>query len=189
MDTATQLSAKVNSDPKELAALEKAANEAAGKAGALWLSFISFAILVLITTGTATHRHLLLELPLKLPLLNVDLPLESYFFFTPLIFIVFHFYLLLQLDGLAARTATYNTILHQRYPDLSDRQLMRQRLDSFIFVQMLVGMRERREGIIGWFNRAAAWITVVVLPLTTLLVIQLIFLPYHSELLSWWHRF
>jgi len=175
----------------DLGALEKAVNEAAGKAGGLWLSFVTFATLVLITTGTATHKHLLLELPLKLPVLNVDLPLISYFVFAPLIFLVFHFYLLLQLEGLASRVRKYSGELRHQFPDERahpQRELLRQRLDSNIFVQLLVGARERRQGTVGWLNRTAAWITIAGLPLIVLFVVQVVFLPYHDWRVTWWHR-
>jgi hypothetical protein len=148
-------------EPRDLGALEKAVNDAASLARGLWITFVSFATLIAITTGTVTHKHLLLELPLKLPLLNVDLPLIGYFVAVPLFFVVFHFYVLLQLDGLAAKIDDYNALLHDEIPLAADRHLLRQRLDSFIFAQVLVGARGRREGRIGWLNRAVASITLV----------------------------
>ncbi len=175
-------------DPKDLGALEKAVNDASGKAGALWLSFISFATLVLITTGTVTHKQLFLEEPLALPLLNAKLPLIGYFVAAPLFFVIFHFYLLLQLEGLATRVRVYDELLRQAHPVASDRRLLRQRLDTFIVAQLLAGARERREGLLGFLNRFVAWITLVALPIATLLIIQLIFLPYHHQGVTWWHR-
>jgi hypothetical protein len=78
----------MGSEPRDLGALEKAVNDAAGRASNLWISFVFFATLIAITTGTVTHKHLFLELPLKLPVLNVDLPLMGYFFAVPLFFVV-----------------------------------------------------------------------------------------------------
>jgi uncharacterized protein YjbI with pentapeptide repeats len=175
-------------EPRDLGALEKAVNDAAGRASNLWISFVFFATLIAITTGTVTHKHLFLELPLKLPVLNVDLPLMGYFFAVPLFFVVFHFYMLLQLHGLSAKIEDYNAVLREQHPHAGDRRLLRQRLDSFIFAQVLVGARDRREGSIGRLNRAVAWITMVGLPIGTLLLLQLMFLPYHHELMTWWHR-
>ena len=140
-------------EPRDLGALEKAVNDAAGRASNLWISFVFFATLIAITTGTVTHKHLFLELPLKLPVLNVELPLIGYFFAVPLFFVVFHFYMLLQLDGLAAKIEDYNAVLREEHPHAADRRLLRQRLDSFIFAQVLVGARDRREGRIGALNR------------------------------------
>jgi hypothetical protein len=139
---------------RDLGALEKAVNDAAGRANSLWVSFILFATLVVITTGTVTHKHLLLELPLKLPVLNVDLPLICYFIAVPLFFVVFHFYVLLQLDGLAGKIKDYNDALNAEEPFEANRRLLRQRLDTFIFAQLLVRARERREGRIGVLNRS-----------------------------------
>jgi hypothetical protein len=53
---------------------------------------------------------------------------------------------------------------------------------------VLVGARDRREGRIGQLNRAVAWMTMVGLPIGTLLLLQLMFLPYHHEVMTWWHR-
>src|SRR5262245_22206058 len=178
----------MGSEPRDLGALEKAVNAAAGRASNLWISFVFFATLIAITTGTVRHKHLFLELPLKLPVLNVELPLMGYFFAVPLFFIIFHFYMLLQLDGLAAKVEDYNAVLREQHPDAADRRLLRQRLDSFIFAQVLVGARDRREGRIGALNRAVAWITMVGLPVGVLLLLQLMFLPYHHEGMTWWHR-
>jgi hypothetical protein len=92
----------MTTDPRDLSALEKAVNDASGKAATLWISFVTSATVLAITTGTVSHKMLLLEEPVQLPLLNVKLPLLAYFYATPLFFLVYQFYVMLQLDGLAA---------------------------------------------------------------------------------------
>lgn len=174
--------------PNDLDALEKSVNDASGRAGGLWLSFITFATLLLITTGSVTHKKLFLEEPVRLPVLNADLPLIGYFFAAPIFFLVFHFYLLLQLQGLSAKMRVYADQLFTQHPDAANRRLLRHRIDGFIFAQILVGTRERRGGAIGWLNRLVASITVVLLPIVTLLQFQVAFLPYHGEAITWWHR-
>src|SRR6266508_4477885 len=175
-------------EPRDVAALEKAVNDAAGRAGSVWLSFITLAAYLIITTGSVTHKHLFLEKELKLPVFAVDLPLVGFFVAGPLLFVIVHFYSMLQLHGLAGKIAQYEVVLREAVPHRSDRQLMRQRLDTLVFVQVLAGARERREGIIGFLNRLMAWITVVILPLAVLLLTQIIFLPYQRELVTWLHR-
>jgi hypothetical protein len=69
--------------------------------------------------------------------LNVDLPLVGYFIAVPLFFVVFHFYVLLQLDGLASKIAYYNDALLEEQPFEANRRLLPQRLDAFIFAQLL----------------------------------------------------
>jgi uncharacterized protein YjbI with pentapeptide repeats len=176
-------------EPRDLAALEKAVNDAAGRAGSVWLSFITLGTYLLITTGSVTHKHLFLEKELRLPVFAVDLPLVGFFVAGPLLFVIFHFYTLLQLHGLASKIAQYEVVLREAVPHRSDRELVRERLDTFVFVQMLAGTPERREGVIGFLNRLMVWITMIVLPLAVLLLVQIIFLPYQRELVTWLHRF
>ncbi len=69
-------------DPKDVGELQKALNDAAGKASVLWTTFITFQLYLAIAFGSVTHRDLFLETPIKLPLLNVDLPLVGFFVVT-----------------------------------------------------------------------------------------------------------
>ena len=66
-------------DPTDVGELQKALNDAAGKASVLWTTFVVFQLYLAITFGSVTHRDLFLETPIKLPLLNVDLPLVGFF--------------------------------------------------------------------------------------------------------------
>src|SRR3954471_8089998 len=54
-------------DAKDLGALEKALNDAAGKASVLWTTFVTFELYLAIAFGAVTHRDLFLEKPVKLP--------------------------------------------------------------------------------------------------------------------------
>jgi uncharacterized protein YjbI with pentapeptide repeats len=175
-------------EPRDLTAFEKAVNEAATRANGLWLSFVLFATYLIIAVGSVSHRQLFLEQDLRLPVLGVDLPLVGFFVAAPLFFLIFHFYMFLQIHGLASKVAEYDRALRATVPVNSDRRLIRQRLDSFVFVQLLAGARERREGRIGRLNRIVAWITMAGLPLIALLLAQVVFLPYHLEPVTWLHR-
>ena len=93
-------------DPKDLGALEKALNDAAGKASVLWTTFVTFELYLAIAFGSVKHRDLFLETPVKLPILNVDLPLVGFFVLAPAILVIFHFYVFLQLYALATRHAS-----------------------------------------------------------------------------------
>jgi hypothetical protein len=67
-------------------------------------------------------------------------------------------------------------------------QLGRQ-LPSNIFVQFLAGPRDIRNGRLGLILKAIAWISLVIGPVLLLLLIQVQFLPYHLEWVTWVHRF
>ena len=63
----------------DLASLLSAVNEASARAGVLWLSFLMFMAYLTLTVGSVTHEFLLLQKPIKLPVLGVDLPLIGFF--------------------------------------------------------------------------------------------------------------
>ena len=73
--TAAVLAAKA----KDLEALRTAVVDAAGVSVGLWLCYLFVLLYLLIAVGGITHQDLFLEKPVKLPLLNVDLPLKGFF--------------------------------------------------------------------------------------------------------------
>ena len=129
-------------DPKGVpAANQRALNDAAGKASVLWSTFVLFQLYLAIAFGSVTHRDLFLETPIKMPLLNVELSLVGFFVVAPMVLIIFHFYICLQLLGLASKAKDYNTLLSSEL-DHSDRQYLRQRLDVFPILQFLAGPKK-----------------------------------------------
>lgn len=136
-------------DPRDLGELQRALNDASGRASALWTTFVTFALYLVIAFGSVTHRDLLLESPVRPPLLNVDLPLTAFFAVAPTVFVVFHFYILLQLFGLSRKVADYNTLLRASVDQDDDRQMLRQRIDAFPVTQFLAGPQAQRVGLVG----------------------------------------
>jgi uncharacterized protein YjbI with pentapeptide repeats len=175
-------------DPKDLGKLLKAVNDAAGKASVLWTTFVVFELYLAIAFGSVTHRSLFLEEPIKLPLLNVDLPLVGFFVVAPTILLIFHFYVFLQLLALTKKAKDYDTLLRQETRLASDRQYLRQRLDSFLVLQFLAGPTDQRTGFSGFSLRLIVWLTLVGIPVLILLQAQMTFLPYHHEQVQWLQR-
>jgi uncharacterized protein YjbI with pentapeptide repeats len=175
-------------DSKDIAELQKALNDAAGKASVLWTTFVIFQLYIAIAFGSVTHRDLFLETPIKLPLLNVDLPLTGFFAVAPTLLVILHFYVFLQLLGLATKANDYNKLLVSQAPGELDRRYLRQRLDVFPILQFLAGPRDQRTGFRGLSLRLIAWITLVGTPLLILLQGQVTFLPYHREWIVWLQR-
>jgi Pentapeptide repeats (8 copies) len=144
---------------------------------------------LVIAFGSVTHRDIFLEHPIKLPVLNVDLPLVGFFVVTPVVLAIFHFFIFLQLFALAAKSNDYGALLRQEAPVASDRQYLRQRLDSFLVLQFLAGPKEQRTGFGGISLRLITWLTLVCAPLLILLQAQMTFLPYHLGWVVWLQRF
>jgi uncharacterized protein YjbI with pentapeptide repeats len=166
--------------------LLKAVNDASGKAFALWLTFLSVMIYLAIAIGTTTHVQLLLEAPVKLPLLGVDLPLFAFYEFAPPLFLVIHLYVLMQLYLLSRTLYLFDTKLRDASLIRKDRELIRSQLEKFVVTQLLIGAPDAWG--IRQFLRLTVWLSFGVGPVLLLLAFQLQFLPYHSIPTTWTHR-
>jgi uncharacterized protein YjbI with pentapeptide repeats len=171
-----------------LSGLQGAVNDASSRAAALWLSFLTFMAYLTMTVGAVTHEALLKQTPIKLPVLNVELPLVGFFWIAPFFFLLFHFYLFLQLVILVRKIASFDANLRTTVELEQEREEYRRRLDTFLVVQFLIGAEEERKGLTGRLLRCVALITLVMLPILLLLQFQLTFLPYHDAWVTWVHR-
>src|SRR5215470_4776826 len=64
---------------KDLGALRNAVVDAASIGVGLWISYLFVLFYFAIADGAVTHRDLLFENPVKLPFLNIGLPLKGFF--------------------------------------------------------------------------------------------------------------
>src|SRR5450631_4490805 len=126
-------------DTKEAEALAAALNHSAERAQTLWFSFLTFMLYLAIATGTTTHRMLFLKSPLNLPVLNIALRLLGFYILTPIIFVTFHFYMLLNLVLLARTAKSFEDSLARAFPEDGEaRENFRMRIENAFFVQLLV---------------------------------------------------
>jgi uncharacterized protein YjbI with pentapeptide repeats len=179
-------------DPFDVAALEKSLNDSATRVSTIWVSFLIFGLYLLTAVTTVTHRQLFLAEPLKLPVLNIDLPLWGFFFLAPILFVILHAYVLIQVILLARTAAAYNEAVKRvaKRDGLSNEAnaSLRQRLANTLFAQIFAGSPREREGGFGKILHFMAWITLAMGPLLILLAFQFAFLPFHSHVATWTHR-
>lgn len=126
--------------PEPIPDLLKAVNDASGKAFVLWVTFLTVETYLAISIGTTTSLQLLLAGPVKLPLLGVDLPLQAFYLFAPLMFVMLHLYVLTQVYYLMELLRLFDEELH--IANMSDRERMhvRSQLDKFVFTQLRIGL-------------------------------------------------
>ena len=163
-------------EAKDLKALRAAVVDAAGVSAGLWFSYLFVLLYLLIAVGSVTHRDLFLENPVRLPFLNVDLPLLGFFVLGPLLFLIVHTYVLLHFVLLGRKIRAFHAQLRAQISDAHVRAQLRDQLPSNIFVQILAGPREVRRGVIGAMLRLIAQISLVVGPIA-LLVSRFSFCP------------
>jgi hypothetical protein len=188
MRTAPPQQAGFAAKAKDLQALRDAIVEAATVSGPLWISYLFVFFYLAIAAGGVTHRDLFFENPVKLPFLNVDLPLIGFFVLGPLLFLIVHAYTLLHFALLAGKVGAFHAELEAQIGHEETRARLRRQLPSNIFVQFLAGPRDVRTGAMGFLLRLIAWISLILGPITLLVFFQLQFLPYHDVMMSWWQR-
>jgi hypothetical protein len=173
---------------KKLDALLASLNGSAERFQTLWFSFLGLTLYLAIAALATTHRDLLLNNPQTLPILNIKVELLPFYVIAPLLYLVFHFYLLMMLALLAHTAAEFDKQLRSTLPVEPERERYRAQVGNALFLQLLVGMKGERAGVNALLMGLIALITIVLAPLATLVLMQMMFLPYHHLRITWWHR-
>lgn len=149
--------------------LEESLEEASGEVRRAFLWFGTFAAYFVTTVAATTHENLLRGTAVKLPLLNVDLPIVGFYFIAPTLFVLLHFYLLFQLYLMAG-------VARQMIATVGPRSA-RAVAPSFPVTQYLLGGLGAFRPVFG----VGIWIAVILLPVAALIFVQIRFLPYHAS--------
>ena len=171
----------------EVEAAKKTLEDATTVGAGFWVSYIFLMFYIAVSAGAVTHSDLLREEGVKLPFLNLDLPLLGFFFLAPILFIIMHMFTLSKLVMLAEKAKRFLRAL-EKLPTPQAREKLRQSLPSNIFVQFMAGPTEISGGGFGGLLRLMGWITMAIAPVVLLLFLQIQFLPYHSFWHTWEHR-
>src|SRR5262245_16548007 len=156
-----------------------AVNTAAARASTAWLIFLGLMAYAALTVVSVTHRDLLLDTGVVLPILQTRVDLVRFFVFAPAIFALAHLMLVAQFVLLARKTREFDAAVRLlESTDLRSHPL-RLELDSFFFVQAIAGPERSR--VVSAFLHSIAWLTLLILPLLLLLYMQVAFLPFHHE--------
>jgi uncharacterized protein YjbI with pentapeptide repeats len=175
-------------DTKKLEALLVSLNGSAERFQTLWFSFLGLTLYLAIAALATTHRNLLLGEPQVLPILNIKVELLPFYVIAPLLYLVFHFYLLMMLALLARTAAEFDKQLRTTLPGEPERERYRAQVGNALFLQLLVGMKGERMGVNALLMGLIALFTIVLAPLATLVLMQMMFLPYHHLRITWWQR-
>ncbi|MDO9270526.1 MAG: pentapeptide repeat-containing protein [Methylobacter sp.] len=162
--------------------LLEAANSASQTVAALHVAFMAFVTYLGVIVWGTTHDDLLRISPVKLPILDVELPLTTFYCFVPWMVVLLHFNLLMQLELLSCKL--WN--LDRDLPNAPIGQQVRDRLFIFPFTHLIAGRSE--VWLIRWLLSLVVGITVIALPLLMLLAAQIRFLPFHDEFITWSQR-
>jgi len=166
--------------------LLEAVNHSSDTAHTAWLIFLAIMGYVMIAVAGVTHKDLLLETPVSLPILQVNIQLAQFFQFAPVVLVVFHLGLISQLTLLSRETLEFDHAI--RLLEATDKRThpLRLELNNYFFVQAIAGPYRSR--VMSVFLHGMSWLTLVVLPVVLLVYVQVVFLPYHDVAITWTHR-
>ena len=155
---------KMTAKADDYDAVFSALDDAVSLVRSLWISFVSLGTYLVVVVWSVTHKQLFLDTPIKLPLVDVNLPLYGFFLVAPLFFLVMHGYLLMQLVTLTNRLARYDEVVSAIREPTVQRNLRRQ-LSSFVLLQFLSTPDDEPKSLFGYMLLIIAWLTIVVGPL------------------------
>ncbi len=88
--------------------LLEAVNHSSDTAHTGWLIFLGILAYLVIAVAGVTHKDLLLETPVSLPILQVNIQLAQFFQFAPIVLVLMHLGLVSQLALLARETLEFD---------------------------------------------------------------------------------
>lgn len=159
-----------------------AVNMASGTARRGWVFFLLILTYLFVAVASVSHADLLLNSPIRLPLLNVDVTLTRFFYIAPLFVLFLYLGLMLQHAALADKTRALVEILSDKNQSQPDREPVESRrhleASTYFVTEALVGME------LSWFRRfllgCVIYATIGLLPVLLLLFFQTAFLPFHD---------
>ena len=166
--------------------LLEAVNNSSESAHTAWMLFLGIMTYLMIAVAGVTHKDLLLETPVALPLLQVSIQQSQFFKFAPVVLLLLHLGLISQLVLLARKTLEFDRSV--QLLEATERRChpLRLELHNFFFVQAVAG--PHRSVVMSAFLHAMSWLSLVVLPVILLLFIQISYLPFHDTTVTWANR-
>ena len=154
-------------------------NAASSSARNGWIVFIALLAYLFITLAGIRHTDLLLNTPVTLPVLQIDVSLRAFFIVGPAVVLLVHINLLLQHVSLSRKVRDF----HERVARQEDHAFrrthrMRIQLHSYFYVQAIAG--PSRSWLFSAFLHAMTAVSLWILPLALLISFQIVFLPHHD---------
>ena len=170
-------------DPKELLDVANGASDAAWSS---WLAFLLLLTYVVVTLASVNHQALLLNSPVKLPIINADIPIVGFFQYAPALLLLVYLSLLIQHVTLARKYRKFTDAVAPYELETGTEHPARERVHSYVFSQIAAGPRPNL--ITKAMMQLIVYVTFSILPIITLLYFQIKFLPYHDVSTTYWHR-
>jgi len=170
---------------ERLGRLQAAAQVSARHAQRVQLIFVLLCAYIGVTLSAITHEVLLRDRGIELALLGLAMPIGWFCLVAPVLVILLHCQLLLQVKLLSSTLTSMDHCIIE-LPTAALRREQRDLLYPSMLCQVLVGGSDG-----GWMTvlfRAMVWVTICALPILVLTWVLLTFVPYHHVGITWFQR-
>jgi len=183
-----EIAAQTKISPANNSASEllQSANGASGSARNAWLAYLVLNVYLLVTIAGVTHVDLLLNSSVTLPIVNVKIPLFSFFSVAPVLLLLVHLGFLVQHSMLAHKYDHFSKAVSDWESYNKRVHPGRKYVDGYVFSQMIAGPKP--PVLLGSLMRLMVFFTFSLLPVLVLLYFQIKFLPYHEVGVTHIHR-
>jgi uncharacterized protein YjbI with pentapeptide repeats len=175
-----------NETPVNPYSLLEAVNRASRSASFVWLAFLGLTAYLAIVVAGISHRDLLFDADVGLPILQSKIGLRLFFVLAPILFVLLHLAVIGQMALVARKTLEFAGAIRLLEAGEQRTHPLRHELGTFFLVQALAGPERSR--VIGAVLNGLGWLTLVLLPVLLLFYVQLVFLPYHAVAITTVHR-
>ena len=132
--------------------LLEAVNSASNISRNGWVLYLALMTYLMVAVAGVTHQDLLLNSPIKLPIMEVNIALARFFAFAPMILLFVHFGMLMQHVMLARKVIAFDESLQPLENSRKPTHPLRLELHSYFFTQALAG--PQRSWLFGFFLQA-----------------------------------
>jgi len=167
---------------RDLSTLVRSIDDMSTEIGRIATVLLPVCLVFLATIIETSHQDLLLNTSKPVPHLGVRLPLVGVFTVAPVAIAILHVALLLQARELFTRLDILAGLIRGQ----PEESRVLDELPSSLLVRWVAAPLKPQSGLLAL--SVLVWLTLVVLPLGTLVLAQLRFLPFHDPVVTWLHR-
>jgi uncharacterized protein YjbI with pentapeptide repeats len=178
-----------------------AANNASERTSLLHIGYMTVCAYILVVVFSTMDMDLLVGKGVRLPVIDVDVPIVGFYITVPYIVVLMHFNLLLQFQMLSRKLYLYRAAQSRKPPIEGDERgnnanstTVREQTDTVTisdrvhsFPYSFYFLSENNNGM-GWCVGTIVGFTILLLPLVTLLSLQFRFLAYQEDFYTWSQR-
>jgi uncharacterized protein YjbI with pentapeptide repeats len=191
------------SSSPNVTALLSSANNASEKVSGLHIGFMAVCAYNLVVAFSTTDMDLLVGKGIRLPVVDVEVSIVAFYVIVPYVILLMHFNLLLQLQMLSRKLYAYDASVapskaisvENDAATVSKNPVSTSKLPASLALADGLNVFPYSYYLVGWTSQwmhrclgTVVGITILLLPLFTLLILQLRFLAYQNHWYTWSQR-